>query len=57
MQCAIEQNAAFAVRAWHTRGGEHGYRDRPVTMRLVGKPGQPLALGRARRVPQAGRPE
>src|SRR4051812_40753086 len=39
----------------YERAGEHGYRDRPVTMRLVGKPGQPLALGRARRVPQVGR--
>jgi len=29
-------------------GGEHGYRDRPVQLRLEARPGQPLSLGRSR---------
>ena len=35
-------------------GGEHGYRDRPVRMRLEHRPGRPLSIGRARRGVQRG---
>jgi len=31
------------------RGGERGYRDLPEHMLLVGMPGRPLTIGRARR--------
>src|SRR5512140_3391221 len=40
----------------YARGGEHGYRDRLFTMRLVGQPGQRLTIGRARRGPHGTTP-